>query len=155
MCKINTIFLFMVPPCYMQSRLAQISTKSACIDNASIFKKTITSSVLVSAYYLHYTYNWVHLILVHLLVCCTHAQQNYYRKNNIGSVRGSRLGQIQLARQTVYCAVLLSAADTLIWKFQMHGELESQRTHTLCALSMHFQQSLARAAITALQLLAR
>ena len=32
-------------------------------------------------------------------------------------------------------------------------KLEFQRTHTLCALSMHFQQSLARAAITALQLL--
>ena len=32
-------------------------------------------------------------------------------------------------------------------------KLEFQRTHTLCTLSMHFQQSFARAAITALQLL--
>ena len=32
-------------------------------------------------------------------------------------------------------------------------KLEFQRTHTLCALSMHFQLSLARAAITVLQLL--
>ena len=32
-------------------------------------------------------------------------------------------------------------------------KLEFQRTHTLCTLSMHFQQSLEHAAITALQLL--
>ena len=36
---------------------------------------------------------------------------------------------------------------------QKYQKLEFQRTQTLCALSMHFQQSLARAAITALQLL--
>ena len=33
------------------------------------------------------------------------------------------------------------------------SKLEFQRTHTMCALSMHFQQSIACAAITALQLL--
>ena len=38
-------------------------------------------------------------------------------------------------------------------KYKTPNKLEFQRTHTLCALSMHFQQSLARAAITALQLL--